>query len=181
MRTPPLLAWASPRSYSACLTRAARRLGTPCCHRRAVRHLDDVNKLHAQDVQGGAGHVYLPYALEHTDPNASHEWVSQEVFPAVQPSRDPRTSLIRRHHVHTLVLQRVVQAAVRQAELPKAASGHPVRHSCATHRLEAGVRHPDSAGTPRAKDVSTTMPYPHVLQRGGCGVKSPADLLAAAH
>ena len=78
------------------------------------RHLHDVKKLHAQDLQAGAGHVYLPDALERKYPNASHAWVWQYVFPAAQPSREPRTGIVRRHHVHKLVLQRAVQVAVRQ-------------------------------------------------------------------
>src|SRR5712691_4455372 len=89
-----------------------------------------------RDLQAGAGHVYLPYALERKYPNASHEWVWQYVFPAAQLSRDLRTDIIRRHHVHKLVLQRAVQAAVRQAEIPKAASCHTLRHAFATHLLE---------------------------------------------
>jgi len=93
------------------------------------RHLHDVQKLHAQDLQAGAGHVYLPYALERKYPNASREWVWQYVFPAAQPSRDPRTGIIRRHHVHKLVLQRAVQVAVRKAETPKAASCHTLRNA----------------------------------------------------
>ncbi len=93
------------------------------------RHLHDVQKLHEQDLQTGAGHVYLPYALERKYPNASHEWVWQYVFPATQPSRDPRTGIVRRHHVHRLVLQRAVQGAVRQAEIPKAASCHTLRNA----------------------------------------------------
>ena len=93
------------------------------------RHLHDVQQLHGQDVQAGAGHVYLPYALERKYPNASREWVWQYVFPAAQPSRDPRTGIIRRHHVHKLVLQRAVQTAVRKAEIPKAASCHTLRNA----------------------------------------------------
>ena len=141
------------------------------------RHLHDVQQLHAQDVQAGAGHVYLPYALERKYPNASREWVWQYVFPAAQPSRDPRTGIIRRHHVHKLVLQRAVQAAVRQGNIPKAASCHTLRHSFATHLLEAGYDIRTVQELLGHKDVSTTMIYTHVLNRGGRGVKSPADLL----
>ena len=88
------------------------------------QHLQDVKHLHTQDLATGGGAVYLPYALERKYPNTNHEWVWQYVFPAAQVSRDSRTGLRRRHHVHKLVLQRAVQTAVRKADIPKAASCH---------------------------------------------------------
>jgi integrase len=80
-------------------------------------------------VQAGAGHVYLPYALERKYPNANRAWVWQYVFPAAQLSRDPRTGMSRRHHVHKLGLQRAVQGAVRKAHIAKVASCHTFRHA----------------------------------------------------
>ena len=113
-------------------------------------------------------------------PHTSHEWVWLYIFPAAQPSRDPRTGSVRRRHVHKLVLQRAVQAAVRQAGLSKAASCHTFRHSFAIHLLEAGCAIRTVQELLGHKDVSTTMIYTHVRHRGGRGVKSPAALLAAA-
>ena len=93
------------------------------------RHLQDVKQWHTQELETGAGAVYLPHALERKYPQANRDWVWQYVFPAAQLSRDPRTGLIRRHHLHQLVLQRAVRSAVRQAGIPKPATCHTLRHA----------------------------------------------------
>jgi hypothetical protein len=89
--------------------------------------LSTVQQLHQRDLEDGFGSVYLPDALARKYPNASYEWAWQYIFPAAKRSRDPRTGIIRRHHVMPLVLQRAVKAAVRQAGIAKAASCHSFR------------------------------------------------------
>ncbi len=140
-------------------------------------HLVKVRELHEGDIKQGFGAVYMPNALERKYPDAAKEWRWQYVFPAAKLSTDPRTLVVRRHHVQEQAIQRAVKQAVRDADLIKAATPHTFRHSFATHLLEGGYDIRTVQELLGHADVSTTMIYTHVLNRGGKGVTSPLDNL----
>lgn len=143
-------------------------------------HLTRVAELHRQDLKEGYGSVYLPYALARKYPNADRQWAWQFVFPSASRSNDPQSGEVRRHHVHESAIQKAVKNALRSARILKPACTHTLRHSFATHLLEAGYDIRTVQELLGHADVSTTMIYTHVLQKGGRAARSPLDLLQSS-
>jgi integron integrase len=142
-------------------------------------HLSNVKTMHESDLKAGVGDVYLPDALSRKFPNAAREWGWQYVFPARTLSKDPQTGRVRRHHLTEDTIQRAVRSAVKKIALNKPATSHTLRHSFATHLLEAGYDIRTVQDLLGHKDVRTTMIYTHVMQKPGLGTRSPLDALKA--
>lgn len=139
-------------------------------------HLERVRLQHEKDLAEGAGSVWLPYALERKYPNAPWEWAWQWVFPAIRFYVDRQSGRRRRHHLHQTVLQRAVKDGARRAGITKPVTCHTLRHAFATELLLRGGYDPRTVQELLGhRDLSTTMVYLHVLNKGGRGVQSPLD------
>jgi len=138
-------------------------------------HLKQVKQLHEQDLLKGLGEVWLSESVARKYPNAGRDWIWQYVFPSGRLSVDPRSGVTRRHHLDEKALQRAIKQAALEAGLTKNVTPHTLRHSFATHLLQAGYDIRTVQELLGHKDVQTTMIYTHVLNKGGLGVTSPLD------
>jgi integron integrase len=156
--------------------RKDRRTMLPASSGQPLRdHLALVRAQHHNDLAAGLGSVVLPDALQAKYPSAAREWRWQWLFPAARHYRDRITGGQHRHHLHETVIQRAVRAAAQQADIAKPVTPHTFRHSFATHLLEDGYDVRTIQELLGHKDVTTTMIYTHVLNRGPAGVRSPLD------
>ena len=140
-------------------------------------HLEEVRRLFEEDLQKNLSGVYLPSALARRHSNAGKDWRWQWFWSSREISKDPRSGVLRRHHVLDRVYQSAVRQAAKRAGLNKRVTSHTLRHSFATHLLESGTDIRTVQDLLGHKSVETTQVYLHVMQKPGAGVRSPLDAL----
>lgn len=134
--------------------------------------------LWSADQVAGKGGVYMPEALDRKYPRAGSSWIWFWVFPQHHHATDPRSGVIRRHHLYDQTFQRDFKRAVQSSGTAKRATPHSLRHAFATHLLQSGYDIRTVQELLGHSDVATTMIYTHILKLGGAGVHSPMDVLA---
>ncbi len=147
------------------------------CIDKIKRQIERVKVTHEEDLEVGFGEVYMPYALSRKYPNAAKDIRWQFLFPSIKPAADPRSGVVRRHHIHESNIQKSIKLASERAGIRKRVSSHVLRHSFATHLLESGYDIRTVQELLGHADVSTTMIYTHVLNKPGVLVSSPLDSL----
>lgn len=134
-----------------------------------------VDRIHQQDMENGCGAVYMPHALAKKYPSAATSLEWQFMFPASKPGPEPRTNIIRRHHLHSSAISKALRVAKRTAGINKDIKTHTLRHSFATHLLESGTDIRTVQEPLGHEDVRTTQIYTHVTTNGAISTQSPLD------
>jgi integron integrase len=140
--------------------------------------LNAARSLWTSDQAAGKGGVAMPDALERKYPRAGASWAWFWVFPQAEHSTDPRSGVVRRHHLYDQTFQRAFKRVVESAGIAKPATPHTLRHAFATHLLQAGYDIRTVQELLGHADVATTMIYTHALKLGGGAVRSPMDALS---